>query len=178
MLNKRICWEHPKQYSNTHGIILWNDGQTSYIIYLELVKIQMTMWFAYLQDVGPYNGYGSLEDSLGSALSLVPQAPKKDFMKMLNNEGKHLRYEAIMVCIHIILYDPLIFLNSHYTIWNTIIPTASPNALFYCYYDLYINYQYVHYMPNCATPVVHVWHFRCITCVEIQVYMCSRYMYV
>ncbi len=32
------------------------------------------------------------------------------------------------------------------------------------------------YMASCATPVIDVWCFRCITCVEIQVYyMCSRY---
>ncbi len=33
------------------------------------------------------------------------------------------------------------------------------------------------YMANCATPVIQVYCFMCITCVEIQVYyMCSRYM--
>ncbi len=33
------------------------------------------------------------------------------------------------------------------------------------------------YMAKCVTPVPHVWFFKCITHVEIQVYyMCSRYM--
>jgi hypothetical protein len=42
----------------------------------------------------PYNGFGSLEDSLQNCLSLVPQPPKKDFIKMLENDHKVLRYEA------------------------------------------------------------------------------------
>jgi len=47
-------------------------------------------------EIAPYNGFGSLEDSLQSCLSLVPQPPKKDFIKMLENSGKVLRYEAVM----------------------------------------------------------------------------------
>lgn len=46
--------------------------------------------------IPPYNGFGSLEDSLQSCLSLVPQPPKKDFIKMLANHNQVLRYEAIM----------------------------------------------------------------------------------
>lgn len=48
------------------------------------------------KEIPPYNGFGSLEDSLQSCLSLVPQPPKKDFIKMLENDNKVLRYEAIM----------------------------------------------------------------------------------
>ncbi|XP_072175362.1 EF-hand domain-containing protein 1-like [Diadema setosum] len=44
----------------------------------------------------PYNGFGSYEDSLQSCLSLVPQPPKKDFIKMLENDHKILRFEAVM----------------------------------------------------------------------------------
>ncbi|XP_033640737.1 EF-hand domain-containing protein 1-like [Asterias rubens] len=44
----------------------------------------------------PYNGFGSLEDSLQSCLSLVPQPPKKDFIKMLENDHKQLRFEAVL----------------------------------------------------------------------------------
>eukprot|EP00794_Sanderia_malayensis_P011887 gene11887-13119_t len=44
----------------------------------------------------PYNGFGSLEDSLQSCLSLVPQPPKKDFIKMLENDNKVLRYEGVL----------------------------------------------------------------------------------
>lgn len=47
-------------------------------------------------EIPPYNGYGSLEDSLQSCLSLIPQPPKKDFIKMLENDGKQLRFEAVM----------------------------------------------------------------------------------
>jgi len=44
----------------------------------------------------PFNGFGSLEDSLQNCLSLVPQPPKKDFIKMLENDNKVLRYQAKM----------------------------------------------------------------------------------
>lgn len=48
------------------------------------------------KQIPPYNGFGSLEDSLQSCLSLVPQPPKKDFIKMLANQNQVLRYEASM----------------------------------------------------------------------------------
>ncbi|XP_015780659.1 PREDICTED: EF-hand domain-containing protein 1-like [Acropora digitifera] len=48
------------------------------------------------KETPPYNGYGSLEDSLQSCLSLVPHPPKKDFIKMLENDHKVLRYAATM----------------------------------------------------------------------------------
>lgn len=47
-------------------------------------------------EIPPYNGFGSLEDSLQSCLSLIPQPPKKDFIKMLENDGKQLRFECVM----------------------------------------------------------------------------------
>ncbi|XP_078481213.1 EFHC1 [Ciona intestinalis] len=47
-------------------------------------------------ELPPYNGFGSLQDSLQNCLSLVPQPPKKDFIKMLENDHKILRYEAAM----------------------------------------------------------------------------------
>lgn len=47
-------------------------------------------------EIAAYNGYGSMEDSLQSCLSLIPQPPKKDFIKMLENDHKVLRFEAVM----------------------------------------------------------------------------------
>lgn len=47
-------------------------------------------------EIPPYNNFGSLEDSMQSCLSLIPQPPKKDFIKMLENDHKVLRFEAIM----------------------------------------------------------------------------------
>ncbi|XP_070534018.1 EF-hand domain-containing protein 1-like [Ptychodera flava] len=47
-------------------------------------------------ELPPYNGFGSLEDSLQSCLSLIPQPPKKDFIKMLENDHKVLRFSAVM----------------------------------------------------------------------------------
>jgi hypothetical protein len=45
----------------------------------------------------PWNGFGSEEDSLGNCTSLISKAPKKDFIKMLANEGKVLRFLAKMI---------------------------------------------------------------------------------
>jgi hypothetical protein len=47
-------------------------------------------------EIPPYNGYGSLEDSLQNCLYLVPEPPKKDYIKLLENQNKVLRYEAVL----------------------------------------------------------------------------------
>jgi hypothetical protein len=52
------------------------------------------------QETAPYNGYGTIEDSLGSCKHLVLKAPKKDFVKILENEHKVLRFVARMVSKH------------------------------------------------------------------------------
>ena len=49
--------------------------------------------------IPPYNGFGSIDDTVQNCLSLVPQPPKKDFIKMLENDNKTLRYAASMVPI-------------------------------------------------------------------------------
>ncbi|KAM7367805.1 hypothetical protein PAMP_014080 [Pampus punctatissimus] len=46
------------------------------------------------KEVPPYNGFGSLEDSLQNCLSLIPKPPKKNVQKMLENDHKVLRYSA------------------------------------------------------------------------------------
>jgi len=51
-----------------------------------------------LQEIAPYTGFGTLEDSKQSCDTLIPQPPKKDFIKMMENDGLMLRYEAVMVC--------------------------------------------------------------------------------
>lgn len=47
-------------------------------------------------EIAEYNNFGSIEDSLQSCNSLIPQPPKKDFIKMLENDHRELRFEAIM----------------------------------------------------------------------------------
>lgn len=47
--------------------------------------------------MAPYNGFGSLEDSMQSCQTLIPQPPKKDFIKMLEYDGTVLRFEAVLV---------------------------------------------------------------------------------
>lgn len=47
-------------------------------------------------EIPPYNGYGSLEDSLQNCLYLIPEPPKKDYIKLMENEHKILRYEAVL----------------------------------------------------------------------------------
>ncbi|RXN00308.1 EF-hand domain-containing protein 1 [Acipenser ruthenus] len=49
------------------------------------------------KEIPPYNGFGSLEDTMQNCLSLIPQPPKKDFLKMLENDHKVLRYQARLV---------------------------------------------------------------------------------
>ncbi|XP_060762526.1 EF-hand domain-containing protein 1-like [Neoarius graeffei] len=44
--------------------------------------------------IPPYNGFGSLEDSLQNCRNLIPQPPKKDLIKLLENDHKVLRYAA------------------------------------------------------------------------------------
>lgn len=45
----------------------------------------------------PWNGFGSDEDSLGSVNCLEPKPPKKDQVKLMQNDGKVLRFEAKVV---------------------------------------------------------------------------------
>jgi hypothetical protein len=42
----------------------------------------------------PYNGFGDEEDSLGYVKKLLPDKPKKDFFKYVDNESKILRFTA------------------------------------------------------------------------------------
>uniref|UniRef100_H3D427 EF-hand domain (C-terminal) containing 1 n=2 Tax=Tetraodon nigroviridis TaxID=99883 RepID=H3D427_TETNG len=46
--------------------------------------------------VAPYNGFGSLEDSLQNCLSLIPEPPRRNVMKMLDNSHKVLRFSAVL----------------------------------------------------------------------------------
>ncbi|XP_068433358.1 EF-hand domain-containing protein 1 [Clinocottus analis] len=46
------------------------------------------------KEVPPYNGFGSFEDSLQNCFSLIPEPPKKDVIKMLENGDNVLRYSA------------------------------------------------------------------------------------
>ena len=45
-----------------------------------------------VHQVPPYNGYGTLEDSLGSVYSLQPKPPKKDIIKMFTSDQNVLRF--------------------------------------------------------------------------------------
>lgn len=44
--------------------------------------------------VPPHNGFGDEQDSLGYVYKLVPEKPKKDFFKYVDNDGKILRWTA------------------------------------------------------------------------------------
>ncbi|KAM9704326.1 EF-hand domain-containing protein 1 [Menidia menidia] len=46
------------------------------------------------REIPPYNGFGSLEDSLQNCLSLNPDPPKVNLLKIFENDGKVLRYIA------------------------------------------------------------------------------------
>mmetsp|Transcript_40195 Transcript_40195/g.89186 ORF Transcript_40195/g.89186 Transcript_40195/m.89186 type:complete len:635 (-) Transcript_40195:736-2640(-) len=45
----------------------------------------------------PYNGYGTLEDSLQNCMSLVPKPPKRDMHKLMNKDKIILRFTVRMV---------------------------------------------------------------------------------
>lgn len=47
-------------------------------------------------EIPPYNGFGSLEDSLQNCLYLIPEPPKKDYIKLMDNQHRVLRYEAML----------------------------------------------------------------------------------
>jgi len=44
--------------------------------------------------VPPYNGFGDEEDSLGQMYRLIPQKPKGDFFKAMDNDKRILRFTA------------------------------------------------------------------------------------
>ncbi|KAM8953281.1 EF-hand domain-containing protein 1 [Pelodytes ibericus] len=53
-----------------------------------------------IPELPPYNGFGLLEDSVQNCLSLVPKPPKKDVIKMLENDHNVLRYAAVLDSIN------------------------------------------------------------------------------
>lgn len=50
-----------------------------------------------MQVIPPYNGFGILEDSLQNCFSLLPKPPRKDIIKILENDHKVLRYQVALV---------------------------------------------------------------------------------
>ncbi len=46
------------------------------------------------RQIPPHNGFGDEIDSLGYVFKLIPEKPKKDFFKQVDNEGKILRFTA------------------------------------------------------------------------------------
>ncbi|NWV31567.1 EFHC1 protein, partial [Grantiella picta] len=48
------------------------------------------------QVIPPHNGFGVPEDSLQNCLSLIPKPPRKDIIKMLENNLKVLRYQMAL----------------------------------------------------------------------------------
>ena len=75
--------------------IIWKAGNHTGLLFVSSLDVVFSYFF--FQEIPPYNGFGSLEDSLQSCLSLFPQPPKKDFIRMLENDNKVLRYEATLV---------------------------------------------------------------------------------
>ena len=46
------------------------------------------------RQIPPHNGFGDEIDSLGYVFRLIPEKPKKDFFKAVDNEGKILRFTS------------------------------------------------------------------------------------
>eukprot|EP00771_Trimastix_marina_P004197 gnl/Trimastix_PCT/944.p1 GENE.gnl/Trimastix_PCT/944~~gnl/Trimastix_PCT/944.p1 ORF type:complete len:592 (-),score=180.26 gnl/Trimastix_PCT/944:85-1860(-) len=72
-------------YTRTHGV----DSAL-----LEPVSISEPRPTPPVREVPPHLGFGSEEDSLTSCLHLYPKAPRKDWPKMLENEGRAFRFTA------------------------------------------------------------------------------------
>ena len=69
----------------------------SYFTLFTFPLLLIAAYFLSVQEIPPYNGFGSLEDSLQNCLTLIPEPPKKDLLKMLENDQKVLRYVARLV---------------------------------------------------------------------------------
>ena len=98
--NKNVCASECIIYydgNHTHAHIHNIHTLTLSLSHTHTYTHTHTHTHTHTQALPPYNGYGSLEDSLQSCLTLVPQPPKKDFIKMMENHGKILRFLAILV---------------------------------------------------------------------------------
>lgn len=69
----------------------------NYFVYVAWGHVTFFLFCPCLQKVPPYNGFGSPEDSLQNCLYLIPEPPKKNVVKMLENDHKVLRYSARLV---------------------------------------------------------------------------------
>eukprot|EP00413_Alexandrium_margalefii_P039129 CAMPEP_0204599060 /NCGR_PEP_ID=MMETSP0661-20131031/54626_1 /ASSEMBLY_ACC=CAM_ASM_000606 /TAXON_ID=109239 /ORGANISM="Alexandrium margalefi, Strain AMGDE01CS-322" /LENGTH=744 /DNA_ID=CAMNT_0051609769 /DNA_START=45 /DNA_END=2279 /DNA_ORIENTATION=- len=58
------------------------------------VKVDMPERAVPRASTPPYTGYGSQDDSMGSVTNLIPKAPRKDFKKLYQHDGKILRFKA------------------------------------------------------------------------------------
>lgn len=62
------------------------------------LAVSFSCWYLLgMQVIPPYNGFGILEDSLQNCFSLLPKPPRKDIIKMLENNHKVLRYQVALV---------------------------------------------------------------------------------
>jgi hypothetical protein len=91
---------------NSREMLIYDADESTYEWFMQNQAIDMrpnqcepvvTTEDAPKAQVPPWNGFGSEEDSLGNCKSLIAKAPKKDFVKMLANEGKVLRFLAKMI---------------------------------------------------------------------------------
>lgn len=79
-------------------------------IVLFLVSAVSAWYLLWLQVIPPYNGYGFLEDSLQNCFSLFPKPPRKDIIKMLENDHKVLRYQVALVRVFL---DDIVVTSGH-----------------------------------------------------------------
>jgi len=70
------------------------------------------------QEVPPYNFHGSLDDSLQNLRKVVPVAPRRDYVKYMDNIGKVLRYEAQLVVSFV--WSLTLLLGLQLTAYNTV----------------------------------------------------------
>ncbi|OAF69086.1 Myoclonin-1 [Intoshia linei] len=64
-------------------------------------------------EIPPYNNFGSYEDSMQSVVSIIPQPPKKNYVKMMENDIKKLRYEAKLITDNELFKPRRFIINYH-----------------------------------------------------------------
>lgn len=78
---------------------IWWVLQSLVNVVLFLVTAVYGWYLLCMQVIPPYNGFGIPEDSLQNCLSLFPKPPRKDIIKMLENNLKVLRYQVALVSV-------------------------------------------------------------------------------
>lgn len=136
-------------YLNILWRILIVSLQLLFIFLQHSHHILLIFFLLSLQEIAPYNGLGSIEDSLMSCVSLLPQPPRKDYVKMMENDHKILRFEARLVS----WFDFRRMLISAYLFSSSSAAAAVIMCLIQdvCLFQIFPGWQWLCYALPCLT---------------------------